>query len=52
MAKCYEQPKIEMISEDNSDIYITKVPDDIMKSFAQVMFPTIEEFFNRTEATE
>ena len=52
MAKCYEQPEMEMISEDNSDIYITEVPDDILKSFAQAMFPTIEEYFNRTKATE
>ena len=52
MAKCYEQPEMKMILEENSDIYITKVPDDIMKSFAQVMFPTIEEYFNRTEAKE
>lgn len=52
MAKYYERPEMEMILEENSDIYITKVPDDIMKSFAQVMFPTIEEYFNRTEAKE
>jgi hypothetical protein len=52
MAKYYEQPEMEMILEDNSDIYITEVPDDIMQSFAQAMFPTIEEYFNRTKATE